>query len=113
MQSSQTCSPCGARECRAKGLQGVVTECVRFPASDRKGVRDTAPRTSIRSTRRDYEGSWAMTNSRIVAQQQADKRFVLAKGNARQTPNAAIGCASDAKACARDCSVVWPRIVLK
>jgi hypothetical protein len=52
-----------------------------------------------------------MANSRIVAGKQGDQRFVLAHGDARQTANAAIGCASDSKACAGDCSVVGPRIV--
>jgi hypothetical protein len=52
-----------------------------------------------------------MANSRIVAGKQSDQRFVLAHGDARQTANAAIGCASDSKACARDCRVVGPRIV--
>src|ERR1700677_218008 len=54
-----------------------------------------------------------MANSRVVAGKQGDQRFVLAEGDARQTPYATIGCASDAQTCARDCSVVWPRIVLK
>src|ERR1700677_818675 len=54
-----------------------------------------------------------MANSRVVAGKQGDQRFVLAQGYARQTPYTAIGCASNAKTCARDCSVVWPRIVLK
>ena len=53
-----------------------------------------------------------MANSRIVAGEQGDQRFVLAQGDARQTPDAAIGCARDAEACARDRSVVWPRIVV-
>jgi hypothetical protein len=41
-----------------------------------------------------------MANSRIVVGKQGDQRFVLAHGDARQTANAAIGRASDAKACA-------------
>ena len=111
MPSSHTSSPCGARERHAKGLQGLVTECVRLSASDGKGVRDAARRAPMRSTRRDHVGGRAMANSRIVAGKQGDQRFVLAHGDARQTANAAIGCASDAKACARDCRVVGPRIV--
>jgi hypothetical protein len=52
-----------------------------------------------------------MANSRIVAGKQGDQRFVLAHGDARQTPEAAISFAGHTKACARDRRVVGPGIV--
>jgi hypothetical protein len=54
-----------------------------------------------------------VANSRIVAGKQGDQRFVLAQWDARKAPDAAIGCAADAKTCAGDCRVVLPRIVLE
>jgi hypothetical protein len=58
-------------------------------------------------------GGRAVANSRIVAREQGDQRFVLAQWDARKAPDAAIGCAGDAKTCAGDCRVVRPRIVLE
>ena len=113
MPSSQTSSPSSASERRAKGLQGVVTECVRLSASDREGVRDAARRAPVRSTRRDHVGSRAMANSRIVVVKQRDQSLVLAQRHPGQPPHATIGRARDAKTCARDCRVVGPRIVLE
>jgi hypothetical protein len=54
-----------------------------------------------------------MANSCILARQQSDQRLVLAQRHAGKTPDAAIGCAGDAKTCAGDCRVVRPRIVLE
>ena len=60
--------------------------------------------------------TWAVGQWRIRAswrESKAINALSSPNGDARQTPNAAIGCASDAKACARDCRVVGPRIVLE
>ena len=88
---SQTRAPRGACKGGAKGLQGLVTECVRLPASDREGVGDSPWRAPICSTRRDHAGGRAMANAHIVVGKQGDQRFVLAQGDARKASDAAIG----------------------
>ncbi|MGB7975838.1 MAG: hypothetical protein WCF81_16160, partial [Roseiarcus sp.] len=65
------------------------------------------------ATRRDHVGVRAIPDSRILAREQADQCLVLAQGDARQAPGAAIGRAGHAEACARDCRVMGPRIVFE
>lgn len=94
-------------------FQGVVAKRLRLPASGGKSVSDTPGRAARCSTRRDHVGGRAIANSCILTRKQTNQRLVLAQGDARQTPNAAIGRAGYAKARARDRGVVGPRIVLE
>ena len=57
--------------------------------------------------------SRTIANSRILTRKQSNQRLVLAQGDARKTPNAAIGRAGYAKARAGDRGVMRPRIVLE
>jgi hypothetical protein len=65
------------------------------------------------TTRRDDLDIRTIANSRILQRKQGNQRFVLAQSDARKAPDAAIGRAGYAKARARDCGVMRPRIVFK
>src|ERR1700674_4998682 len=57
--------------------------------------------------------SRTISNPRILARKQGNQRFVLAQGDARHPPNAAIGRATYAKARTRYRGVMRPRVVFK
>ena len=84
------------------------------PCSGRAGcLRRLPARAPSSDADVDHVDGRTISDSRILPRKQGNQRLVLAQRDARKTPGAAIGCAGYAKACARDCGVVRPRIVLK
>ena len=52
-------------------------------------------------------------NPSILTRKESDERLVLTERDARKTPDATIGRACNAEACARDCGVMRPRVVFE